>query len=191
LHNQSTNNQDLSEAKKQPADESVHVVSAAFVVPRDLSGRQVLSQRQHVVATATWRKKVERFDFVVVREEGDGDGTEEYAQVQLLFKLKRQISRKRDRDGPYGPQLFTFDECALVRWFETHPTPDALSGLGCRRLRWLHRTPYSVVPLESVLRLAMLMPNGPAAWHVNDFHKRYIFARDHHLVAEYDEGGDE
>ncbi|KAJ7603070.1 hypothetical protein FB45DRAFT_882434 [Roridomyces roridus] len=139
-----------------------HSAVATFYAPSDPSGIRGM-RRERIRSTPSYRKQGPRRDcaFVVEDQEGAGFRGMSVVRVKLLFS-------------------FSFDgvdySCALVEWFKkVGRAPDKSTGMWIvePEYRGRHRL-VTIVPLESVLRGAHLIPvYGTGAHLPPDFSFKY------------------
>jgi hypothetical protein len=108
-------------------------------------------RREHIRATASWRKGPARYDCILVNTDPDIDGARgfEIARVFLFFSFRHQLE---DKEYP----------CALVQWFSfVGLEPDEDTGY------WLvepdvdadtGQPHIAVIHVDSIFRAVHLMP---------------------------------
>jgi hypothetical protein len=142
---------DILEGSLPMIDDKIHVFNSAivtFYAPSDISGIAGM-RREHIRATASWRKGPARYDCILVNSDPGIDGARsfEIARVFLFFSFRRQ-----DKEYP----------CALVQWFSfVGQEPDEDTGY------WLvepdvnadtSQPHIAVIHLDSIYRAVHLMP---------------------------------
>ncbi|KII95844.1 hypothetical protein PLICRDRAFT_170442 [Plicaturopsis crispa FD-325 SS-3] len=135
--------------------------AAVYYAPSDISGTNGM-HRELIRATHSWRNTGPRYDCVFAEKDADIDGVQgmHTVRVRLLFSIKHN-------DSIYP--------CALVEWFNivnAHPCED--TGMWVvepdRDANGIRAT--SVIHLDSIMRLAHLLPVYGSAHLPRDFHFR-------------------
>ncbi|KAL6299564.1 hypothetical protein BKA93DRAFT_742093, partial [Sparassis latifolia] len=147
--------------------------AATYFAPSDPSGTGGM-RREHIRATPQWRKRCPRFDCVLVNSQFQSlDGLwpnqdmPDVARVQLFFGFVFNGVQYR---------------CALVHWFDrVGDAVDDETGMWIVKPRSdgdVSAYPMSVIPLDSILRAAHLIPvfgNEHVPARLEDHHSLDVF----------------
>ncbi|KII96186.1 hypothetical protein PLICRDRAFT_87439 [Plicaturopsis crispa FD-325 SS-3] len=135
--------------------------AAVYYAPSDLSGTNGM-RRELIRATHAWRKTGPRYDCVFAEKDAEIDGVQgmHTVRVRLLFSIK------------YGDTVYP---CALIEWFNivnAHPCEDTGMWIVEPDLNVDGTRVTAVIHLDSIMRLAHLLPVYGAAHLPRDFHFR-------------------